>query len=148
MFKIQAFIKSIVGIVYLKTLPHALDDTSVIKAKPLELYLSCPLVLKFSMVQLKPLQWLHFFASLINYKSSPLQWLWGITDTQLTLYLHEANPLLRFIVCSLSLDILLLIITPNTAVYQMKFAPLGTPLYSTQMPLNLITTTTHTQGNL
>ena len=46
MFKIQAPIKSIVRIVYLKTLPQALDDTSLIKAKPLELCLPCPLVLK------------------------------------------------------------------------------------------------------
>ena len=29
-----------------KTLPQALDDTSLIKAKPLELCLPCPLVLK------------------------------------------------------------------------------------------------------
>ena len=46
MFKIQALIKSIVRIVYLKTRPQALDNISLMKAKPLELYLPCPLVLK------------------------------------------------------------------------------------------------------
>ena len=46
MFKIQALIKSIVRIVYLKTRPQALDSTSFIKLKPLELCLPCPLVLK------------------------------------------------------------------------------------------------------
>ena len=46
MFKIQAPIKSIVRIVYLKILSQALNDTSLIKAKPLELCLPCPLVLK------------------------------------------------------------------------------------------------------
>ena len=46
MFKIQVLITSIVRIAYLKTQPQALDDTSLIKAKPLELCLPCPLVLK------------------------------------------------------------------------------------------------------
>ena len=46
MFKIQALIKSIVGIVYLKTRSQALDNTTLIKTKPLELCLPCPLVLK------------------------------------------------------------------------------------------------------
>ena len=46
MFKIQALIKSIVGIVYLKTRSQALDNTSLIKTKPLELCSPRPLVLK------------------------------------------------------------------------------------------------------
>ena len=41
MFKTQTLIKSIIKIVYLKTLPQALDNTSLIKAKPLELCLPC-----------------------------------------------------------------------------------------------------------
>ena len=44
MFKIQTLIKSIIRILFLKTLPHVLDSTSLIKAKPLEMCLPCPLV--------------------------------------------------------------------------------------------------------
>ena len=37
MFKTETLTKSIVRIVYLKTLPQAINDTSLIKGKPLEL---------------------------------------------------------------------------------------------------------------
>ena len=46
MFKIQIPIKSIVRILYLKALAEALDSTSVIKAKRLEVCIPCLLVQK------------------------------------------------------------------------------------------------------
>ena len=39
-------VKSFIRIVYLKTLPQTLDNTSLIKVKPLDLCLPCSLVLK------------------------------------------------------------------------------------------------------
>ena len=46
MFKTHTLIKSIITIVYLKTLPQALNNTYLIKVKPLEMCLPCLLVLK------------------------------------------------------------------------------------------------------
>ena len=46
MFKIQTLIKSIVRNLYLKTLLQALNSTSLIKAKPLEICLPCLLMQK------------------------------------------------------------------------------------------------------
>ena len=46
MFKIQTLIKSIVRILYLKTLPQDPDSTSLIKVQPLEMCLLCLLVQK------------------------------------------------------------------------------------------------------
>ena len=45
-FKLQTLIKFIGEILYLKTLTQALDSTSLIKAKPLEMCLPCLLVQK------------------------------------------------------------------------------------------------------
>ena len=56
--------------VYLKTLPLALNSTFLIKAKLLEMCLPCPLVLKWwqvSMVKLKLLLSVYFVAYLINH---------------------------------------------------------------------------------
>ena len=67
MFKIQ---KSIIRILYLKTLSQVLDSTSLIKAKPLEMCSPCPLVHKVVtsfLVKLKSLPSVYFVASLINH---------------------------------------------------------------------------------
>ena len=66
-------LKSVVVILYLKTLPHVLKSTSLIKAKPIEMALSCLLVQKVAASfygGIELLSSFYFVAPLINHLST------------------------------------------------------------------------------
>ena len=62
-------ITNIVRIVYLKTFPQALDNTSLIKVKPLEMYLACQLVNEMEVSFCDKIE-IIIFTQLINHLST------------------------------------------------------------------------------